>query len=422
MKAFFILSLSLASFALTAQESPCEPSRNTALHTVQKGETLYGIARAYKISVDDLCKWNNMRPDAVLPQCITLWIKPSANAGRTEAPVRPTEYNSPPETPIATPTAPQKAFTKQNGNQHVVQPGETIDGLARLYGYTSERFRNFNNLGTSDLLPVGAVLRSTDCVCPGDAPPVSGSQPDRPTSYSTPTTAPATPAASDNNVEMPYTVERARRQDDVWGQNQTAGHEERETAVAKMNEPPKANVDLGKKPEAYLKKDELQMVAEINLMRTNPKGYIQHVEAYIAFLRESGDWSPAISTAYELIDELNATPALTALLPVECIYRTAQKHGADQQKRGYAGHDGSDGSWPWDRVVRDCPQMKDGNQNLISGVADPRRAIIMLLVDDGIEARGHRKMLLNPDWKYIACHKVGTIGTTPNCWIQMFGM
>ena len=64
--------------------------------------------------------------------------------------------------------------------------------------------------------------------------------------------------------------------------------------------------------------------------------------------------------------------------------------------------------------------MQDGNENLVGGPDDIRRAVILLLVDDGIPNRGHRKALLNPAWKYVACHKVGTIGSMPNSWIQNF--
>ena len=65
--------------------------------------------------------------------------------------------------------------------------------------------------------------------------------------------------------------------------------------------------------------------------------------------------------------------------------------------------------------------MTDGNENLVGGPADVREAVILLLVDDGIPSRGHRKTLLNKDWQYGATYKIGKVGYMPNCWVQKFG-
>ena len=76
---------------------------------------------------------------------------------------------------------------------------------------------------------------------------------------------------------------------------------------------------------------------------------------------------------------------------------------------------------PWDRVLRECPSLKDSNENLVGGTSNVRDAVILLLVDDGIQSRGHRRTLLQADWKYVACHKMGMIGAMPNYWVQNFG-
>lgn len=456
MKAQFLFAVLLSfcgAISVTAQTSaaPCTPSTQTGVHVVQRGETLYGIARAYKISVNDLCNWNNITPDAVLPQCISLWVRRPA----TTQPAAPASYstnNTVPKTQPATelPAAypesvppagktqkPVRAYTKQSGTRHVVQAGETVEGIARLYGYTTERFRSFNQMSPSDVLSVGMQLKSTDCVCPNGASAATEPSAERPAQYnnnslSAPAPQPSKLQTTDQNqqttvltaasqAEMPYNVERMQQQTDVWNQNQVAEPEEREKASAAQNTVPASAIDGGKNPASYLTKEELKMIDEINAVRSNPAGYIPHIETYIARLRQSGDWAPAIATAYELIDELKLTPSLPTLQPVQCLYQAAKKHAEDQVRRGYVGHDGSDGSWPWDRVLRECPQMRDGNENLISKVTDPREAVIYLLVDDGIEARGHRRALLNGEWRYIGCHQTGASGNLPHSWIQVFG-
>ena len=167
--------------------------------------------------------------------------------------------------------------------------------------------------------------------------------------------------------------------------------------------------------------EEMTMVNEINLVRSNPAGYIPYIEQYVDYLKKNGNMGNSIATSKELIEELKRMPSLSVLQTLPCLYTAAKKHGDDQRKKGDTDHQGSDGSWPWDRVLRECKDLKDGNENLVGGPSDIRRAVILLLVDDGIEGRGHRKTMLQADWKYIACHKMGTIGTMPNCWIQQFG-
>jgi LysM repeat protein len=167
--------------------------------------------------------------------------------------------------------------------------------------------------------------------------------------------------------------------------------------------------------------DEMKMVEEINAIRRNPAGYIVQVEQYIKTLEKQGNNQSAISAARELITELFGTPVLTTLQPMECIYSAGKKYGIEQRKRGAAEHQGLDGSMPWDRIMKACPSLKDGNENLVGGPADIRESVMLLLVDDGIDSRGHRRTILQPNWKYIACHKMGQVGAMPNYWVQQFG-
>jgi LysM repeat protein len=167
--------------------------------------------------------------------------------------------------------------------------------------------------------------------------------------------------------------------------------------------------------------DEIKMVEEINLIRRNPAAYIVYIEKYIKDLEKSGDNKSGIAAARELITELFASPTLSTLQPLECIYSAGKKYGIEQKKRGSAEHQGLDGSMPWDRITRACPSLKDGNENLVGGPSNIREAVILLLVDDGIDSRGHRRTILQPSWKYIACHKMGQVGAMPNYWVQQFG-
>lgn len=195
------LTLLLVSFIalnhfLAAQETACAPSLQPGLHVVQAGETLFGIARTYKVSVDNIRKWNGLKPTETLQKCASLWVRQPAVAPDKivqdkQPATAPTETAPAPVTHSTTEAKgktvkteqrkPLKAYVKQTGNVHVVQQGETIENIARLYGYTTERFRNFNGLNSSDNIFIGMQLRSSDCICPDG--PAQGNYNTPPASY-----------------------------------------------------------------------------------------------------------------------------------------------------------------------------------------------------------------------------------------------
>jgi hypothetical protein len=174
---------------------------------------------------------------------------------------------------------------------------------------------------------------------------------------------------------------------------------------------------------SYLSAAEKMMIREINFARAYPKIYADIVALYLE--EQSKAWSGLSymlnDAGLELIDELKNLSPLSILTPMQCIYNAAKKHGLDEKNRGYSGHTGSDKSDPWDRILKECPSLKTGNENLCGGYPTPRKAVIGLLIDSGISTRGHRHNTLDPEWKYVACYFVGDIGKMPNSWVQNYG-
>ena len=175
--------------------------------------------------------------------------------------------------------------------------------------------------------------------------------------------------------------------------------------------------------ESYLSNREKAMIKEINLVRSNPQAYIQVVKAYIQYMKvKDKEWyNEEISVAKELILELEKTPKLSILLPSKEIYMAAKAHGTAAKKIGSLEHEGQDGSLPWDRVVKYDKTMRDGNENIVGGMNDIRKSVLTLLIDSGIEGRGHRKTMLKKEWTHVAAHEVGKVGEIPYMWLQMFG-
>ncbi len=142
-------------------KDPCAPSSIEGVHVVQKGETLYGIARRYGISVEQIRTWNKIEDADAISICKTLFVK-QPNAATNTAAV--TSGSTPSTTGDFTST-PNVSWISAP-SVHVVRPGETVPMLANLYGYTEERFRRMNSLSPTETLTIGQKLHTSDCICP----------------------------------------------------------------------------------------------------------------------------------------------------------------------------------------------------------------------------------------------------------------
>ncbi len=129
-------------------------------HTVIAGETLYGVARQYEVSVNDIRKWNPGMDD-MLKTGQKLVI------GKVDKPSPPDENDvpkpvtKPAPTPTPVPEIPkpkQPEAPKTTGTQmHTVEAGQTLYAISRLYNVTVEQLTEWNNL-TSTSINVGQEL------------------------------------------------------------------------------------------------------------------------------------------------------------------------------------------------------------------------------------------------------------------------
>lgn len=207
----------------------------------------------------------------------------------------------------------------------------------------------------------------------------------------------------------------------------------------------------------YLSADEKQMIYEINLVRSQPKAYIEILKPYLkkaeaeleiygpgevrysletTYKQQNGKLSvykvdthayyryeEEIAAIKSLLKDLENSQSLSILQPDEGIYKAAKKHGRDQDRHDWKlGHYGSDHSTPMERIVRFAPNMKTGNENIAGRYpeASPREIVILLLIDSGIAGYGHRHNLLNPQWTHVACYS-GGLHNGMFRWLQEFG-
>ena len=160
---------------------------------------------------------------------------------------------------------------------------------------------------------------------------------------------------------------------------------------------------------------ESYIIAEMNLVRSNPGAY---AEKYIAPLlkRFDGDTltylkgtrvitKEGISAVLECIAYLRAQPSVNPLEPSKGLSSGADDHVKDQAISGMVSHSGSDGSRAKDRVDRYGKWHKVISENINYGLSDPREIIITMLIDDGVKSRGHRNTILSPRYSKtgVAC-------------------
>ncbi len=203
----------------------------------------------------------------------------------------------------------------------------------------------------------------------------------------------------------------------------------------------------------YMQPEERGMVYEINRLRSDPARYAKsfisiRLNNALKDLKEygRGDSNYSLTTTYinnkpnrvdttwhyvneenvkalqTLYDTLLKLKPLSILKPDEGIYKACIKHAKDQGPTNNVTHQGRDGSWPNERIMKFSPKMEDGNENLAyNGNATVRIIVLQLLVDEGIPGYGHRYNMLNAKWTHIACHATRPPVMNSKWWIQNYG-
>jgi LysM repeat protein len=144
----------VAPQAVTANGStprPATQAQTTGIHTVADGESLFGIARMYRITVSDLQKWNGLSGNSIK---VGDELAVSARAAQAKASMKPAEA----QPGTLSDTSTQSALGGAAGRKtHTVAPGQTLNAVSRMYKVSLNDLRQWNNL-TSDNLTVGQEL------------------------------------------------------------------------------------------------------------------------------------------------------------------------------------------------------------------------------------------------------------------------
>lgn len=131
-------------------------------HTVKKGEHINTIAKKYKVSVDEIRKWNNLSSNTLRTgQKLTIWQPvpvPSPTAGTTTAGAntQTTAVKDPPKAETKTTPAAAGAATYK---YYTVKKGDSLWTIAQAHGTTVDELRRLNGYGTKVVLHVGDKIK-----------------------------------------------------------------------------------------------------------------------------------------------------------------------------------------------------------------------------------------------------------------------
>jgi membrane-bound lytic murein transglycosylase D len=125
-----------------------EDGRVRNIYRVRKGDSLSEIARRYKVSVSSLKSWNHLwGKKYIYPgQSLIVWTKAAdSNDGESQ---------------LASigPPAPGSA-SKAGVEVHIVQPGDTLWDISRLYGVSIKDLMNWNGIRSARRLKPGTALK-----------------------------------------------------------------------------------------------------------------------------------------------------------------------------------------------------------------------------------------------------------------------
>ena len=170
-----------------------------------------------------------------------------------------------------------------------------------------------------------------------------------------------------------------------------------------------------KPPKSALKisppsKFENEILEEINFARTKPAEYAKMLEGMKQYYDGNTFKLPEriSSRTIEGIKSLNeAIEVLKVLKPLEPVaincsaVRASRDQLGDLQKSGAFTHFGSDGSSPQERLKKYLSGTFYSSENLSRNTKTVRDIIRIMILDDGLPSRQHRKNLLDSRFKFV---------------------
>jgi LysM repeat protein len=138
--------LAAAALAMTAPAS----AHAELPHVVQPGETLWSISAANNLTTRTVAVYNGLSEDAQLVEGSTILV-PTVDEGAAALAAAP-------ESTTSASGASSAGTATAGGAEHVVQPGETLSGVAAANGITTSALASANGLAEDSYLIEGTTI------------------------------------------------------------------------------------------------------------------------------------------------------------------------------------------------------------------------------------------------------------------------
>ncbi len=155
--------------------------------------------------------------------------------------------------------------------------------------------------------------------------------------------------------------------------------------------------------------DELEILALINRVRTKPKEFGEYLESMLPHFNEVIYISP--TTGYPNITRegtravLEAAEFLKNSVPIPALRYSpglslaARSHCKDIGPKGTTGHQSSNGQNTRTRISKFGRITGTTGENIAFGNSSALDIVTQLIIDDGVESRGHRENIMNKVFK-----------------------
>jgi uncharacterized protein YkwD len=174
------------------------------------------------------------------------------------------------------------------------------------------------------------------------------------------------------------------------------------------------SIALNTQTSISLSRVEQSIISEMNRARSNPPAYRKVLLSWrnrfsgkkaklsnrLYLITQEG--TPAID---EAIQFLQKTRPVSTLKFSRGLTLAARDLVRDQGVRGITGHQGSDGSTPFQRMERYGKWQKIAGENIAYGPDTAQSVVRDLIIDDGVRDRGHRTNMFQPQFRLtgVAC-------------------
>ncbi|MFC3415696.1 LysM peptidoglycan-binding domain-containing protein [Algoriphagus hitonicola] len=146
-----------------------KPRAVVETHVVQPGETLWSISQKYGIKLSSLKAKNRIRKDRDLKAGMVLNLQEHRKRGKDIQIVPVNQNRSVAQNPRSVPASTQASKTTNSVKQtpptsaanqliHTVSPGETLYSISRKYGVSVDQIKNWNQIGSQNIISVGQKL------------------------------------------------------------------------------------------------------------------------------------------------------------------------------------------------------------------------------------------------------------------------